>query len=491
MSDRFIDITSENIDSEHLCCIIRTKKPHPGVETKRAWLRDRVGEGHVFRKLDEKACVFIEYAPLESAWVTIVGDNYIYIYCLWVLSENKGKGYGRRLMESCITDAKADSYKYPCIFVHGILGYGDNDKLNSVTPYWGMQYKEDLMKSLNARGYDCHAASVGPLSSAWDRACELYAQLAGTVVDYGAAHSAEHHHERYGRSFVGKALIDTFGKTDKNGNIIKINLFGHSFGGATTRLFTYILANGAPEEVAAGGDVSEFFKGGKGDYVNSVISIAAPHNGTVSGNVGIAVYHGEYIAAMIANVAGMAGSNYLDLKLDQFGLTRAPGEGKASFNLCGILNYALSNDNCLYDLTLHGAQELNAKIGAVENVYYFSYACCGTEPSADGRFQNPTDALGSMAGTGWLIGHIAGITVDGVKLEGDWLRNDGAVPVKSALYPEGEKHEFIVDHKGAYERGVWYVYPVVENANHSTLLGSKTESYIDLYMNQIDIVNAK
>lgn len=118
-------------------------------------------------------------------------------------------------------DAKADSYKYPCIFVHGILGYGDNDKLNSVTPYWGMQYKEDLMKSLNARGYDCHAASVGPLSSAWDRACELYAQLAGTVVDYGAAHSAEHHHERYGRSYVGKALIDTFGKTDRDGNIIK------------------------------------------------------------------------------------------------------------------------------------------------------------------------------------------------------------------------------------------------------------------------------
>ena len=196
------------------------------------------------------------------------------------------------------------------------------------------------------------------------------------------SHSAEHHHERYGRSFVGKALIDTFGKTDKNGNIIKINLFGHSFGGATTRLFTYILANGAPEEVAAGDDVSEFFKGGKGDYVNSVISIAAPHNGTVSGNVGIAVYHGEYIAAMIANVAGMAGSNYLDLKLDQFGLTRAPGEGKASFNLCGILNYALSNDNCLYDLTLHGAQELNAKIGAVENVYYFSYACCGTDRCA-------------------------------------------------------------------------------------------------------------
>ncbi len=115
LSDRFIDITSENIDSEHLCCIIRTKKPHPGVETKRAWLRDRLGEGHVFRKLDEKACVFIEYAPLESAWVPIVGDNYIYIYCLWVLSENKGKGYGRRLMESCIADAKAQGKSGVCM----------------------------------------------------------------------------------------------------------------------------------------------------------------------------------------------------------------------------------------------------------------------------------------------------------------------------------------------------------------------------------------
>ncbi len=175
----------------------------------------------------------------------------------------------------------------------------------------------EMMKLLNARGYDCHAASVGPLSSAWDRACELYAPACGNRRRLRSAHSAEHHHERYGRSFVGKALIDTFGKTDKNGNIIKINLFGHSFGGATARLFTYILANGAPEEVAAGGDVSEFFKGGKGDYVNSVISIAAPHNGTVSGDAGIAVYHGEYIAAMIGNIAGMAGSNYLDLKLDQ------------------------------------------------------------------------------------------------------------------------------------------------------------------------------
>lgn len=36
----------------------------------------------------------------------ILGDNYYYIYCLWVLGEHKGHGYGRQLMEYCLNDAK-------------------------------------------------------------------------------------------------------------------------------------------------------------------------------------------------------------------------------------------------------------------------------------------------------------------------------------------------------------------------------------------------
>lgn len=102
----FINLTSENIESEHLCCIIRSKKLHPGVESKRQWLKERLKEGHVFRKLEEKATVFIEYAPLETAWVPITGENYYYIYCLWVTGDSKGKGYGQALMEYCIADAK-------------------------------------------------------------------------------------------------------------------------------------------------------------------------------------------------------------------------------------------------------------------------------------------------------------------------------------------------------------------------------------------------
>ncbi len=111
----FINLSPENIDSEHLCCIIRSKKPHIGIETKRKWLSERLSEGHIFHKLNVKGCVFIEYAPLEKAWVPILGDNYLYIYCLWVQGAPKGHGYGRKLMEYCINDAKAQGKSGICM----------------------------------------------------------------------------------------------------------------------------------------------------------------------------------------------------------------------------------------------------------------------------------------------------------------------------------------------------------------------------------------
>ena len=92
MNTDFTNLTTENLSNEHLCCIIRSKKSHPGIEAKWQWLSDRLNEGHVFRKLNAKATVFIEYAPLETAWVPIIGDNYYYLYCLWVLGSPRGNG---------------------------------------------------------------------------------------------------------------------------------------------------------------------------------------------------------------------------------------------------------------------------------------------------------------------------------------------------------------------------------------------------------------
>ena len=115
MNAAFIDLTPETLADQHLCCIIRSKKPHPGVEAKRRWLAERLPEGHVFRKLDVKEKVFIEYAPLETAWVPVEGDNYLYLYCLWVAGSYKGRGYGRTLLESCLADARAQGRSGVCM----------------------------------------------------------------------------------------------------------------------------------------------------------------------------------------------------------------------------------------------------------------------------------------------------------------------------------------------------------------------------------------
>ena len=86
---------------------------------------------------------------------------------------------------------------YPTVFVHGLLGWGARDALYRAVPYWGLA-AGDVLGYLNACGYDGRAASVGIISSAWDRACELYAQLVGARTDYGVKHAQDFGHERYG-----------------------------------------------------------------------------------------------------------------------------------------------------------------------------------------------------------------------------------------------------------------------------------------------------
>ncbi len=106
MDHSYINLTLDNLDEEHICCAISDKKHQTGVELKKEWLRKRIPEGHVFRKLRARGKVFIEYAPLESAWIPIEGKAYLYIYCLWVAGSYKKEGYGRELLQFAILEAK-------------------------------------------------------------------------------------------------------------------------------------------------------------------------------------------------------------------------------------------------------------------------------------------------------------------------------------------------------------------------------------------------
>ena len=132
---------------------------------------------------------------------------------------------------------------YDFVFVHGLSGWGHYDSRNRFFPYWGMK-NGSLMEQLQKQGFKVYDASVAPQGSAWDRTCELYAQLTGTVTDYGLEHSARCGHPRFGRDFSKEPLISTWNSQNK------INLLGHSFGGVTVRLLAHLMAQGSEAERA-------------------------------------------------------------------------------------------------------------------------------------------------------------------------------------------------------------------------------------------------
>lgn len=104
--NEYINLTIENIDKEHICCAIGDPKHQNGVESKKEWIKNKLKDGHVFRKLNARGKIFIEYEPIETAWAPVNGKNYEYIYCLWVAGSFKGKGIAKELLEYAINDSK-------------------------------------------------------------------------------------------------------------------------------------------------------------------------------------------------------------------------------------------------------------------------------------------------------------------------------------------------------------------------------------------------
>ena len=339
---------------------------------------------------------------------------------------------------------KADwrtNYRY--VYVHGLSGWGSYDAQYKLMPYWGM-FGGNLLNYLNSQGYDCYAASVSPQGSAWDRACELYAQLTGTVTDYGEAHSEKCSHARYGTDYTGRALIPSWSAEDK------INILGHSFGGATVRTLVSLMAQGDAEEMKKTGkdDISPLFTGGKGDWFYSVISLAAPHNGTTAYNTDSEPKEEEKTVSRKIEDLFSA--------LVSVG-TKTKEDGRASF------------DYASYDMYIDNALELNKKLALPESVYYFSIACSSTKQNSDGTYSPVNERTEILfRSSAEEIGHYTGTTAGGFVIDESWQENDGLVNTCSALYPMYQPHtEF---DKGNIQKGIWNVMPVYYG-DHMSLQG--------------------
>ena len=377
----------------------------------------------------------------------------------------------------------------PVVFVHGLFGWGQRDKIFSIMPYWGMT-TGSLPDYLATQGYETYAASVGPLSSAWDRACELYAQLVGARTDYGVKHAQDFGHERYGIDYE-TPLFEGWGTQRA------VNLVGHSFGGATTRLFLEILTNGCPEEVAAakaaGVAPSPFFLGGKGSWVHSLTAIAAPHNGTtfIEANSDFTKLAAD-LATGAAKALGLSSlKGVYDFQLDQFGIRKDDNETFAQA-LDRVLrsDFLSHNDNAFLDLTIDKSLEINKGIEIQPNVYYFSYA--GDQTSADPLTGNHYPTVSAIPSNGMSALMMPGsinmgkyydkYTAGGFYIDQSWRPNDGMVNTVSAFYPihsDGtcltrDGRQGWTNYDGYsnihFKPGIWYVMPV-QSFDHIQFVG--------------------
>ena len=105
--EKFIDLNKNNIVKEHICCAFSDKKCFKSYQSKKKWLEKEFENDYVFRRIDARAKVFIEYGPAEKAWIPITAPNYLNVNCLWVSGRYKKNGYGKTLLQTATEEAKS------------------------------------------------------------------------------------------------------------------------------------------------------------------------------------------------------------------------------------------------------------------------------------------------------------------------------------------------------------------------------------------------
>ena len=349
------------------------------------------------------------------------------------------------------------------IFVHGLSGWGSYDRIYKRVPYWGM-WGGDLLTFLRTNGFDAYAASVAPAGSAWDRACELYAQLAGKVTDYGVKHSTENRHDRFGRDFSGCPLVPDLSPESH------LVLLGHSFGGTTARLFLELMAHGDADEKnsTSPDELSGLFTGGQESCISALVALTSPINGVLG-----------------VDFPGYAGSD-----------TESSGAAAGTDVLSGMMSLGskakkdgrLDTDYADYDMQIDSALKLNERISTLPSVYYFSVPCSCTVRMDDGTYapdRSKTDPM--FVVRAYQLGRFSGKDWGGFKTDETWRANDGRVNTVTARAPLGEPQKDL--DRNDIRPGIWNVFPVYQG-DHTSLQGGmmRKNDVRDFYLDLLDII---
>lgn len=107
MKEEIVTLTEENMHEYRAFCGLSGRYLE-GYDKKIEWLKARWREGLRYKlyHVNGRKAGFIEYIPGEYAWRGVDAKGYLFIHCFWVIGRNKGHGYGRKLLEACLEDAK-------------------------------------------------------------------------------------------------------------------------------------------------------------------------------------------------------------------------------------------------------------------------------------------------------------------------------------------------------------------------------------------------
>lgn len=365
------------------------------------------------------------------------------------------------------TEYKNTLNTYPVILVHGFRGWGRDEALGF--KYWGGF--RDLETELKNKGYKIYTASIGPISSNWDRACELYAYIKGGQVDYGEKHSKEHGHNRFGRIYPG--IYKDWGERDNNGKIKKVHLIGHSMGGQTIRVLDQLLAKGSKSERSYSHYSMSSLFSGKKHWICSVSTISAPHDGTTLADSNYLLAYAKELTAYLGTLSGNMLNHLLDFKLEHWGLKRESGESAVKY-IHRVLESPLWENNrdiAAYDLTTEGAKELNKWVHTQADVYYFAYSTKATRNNYltgnvvfDSRM-NPFFLLFSNK----MIYYRRNDPIK-VIIGKNWAHNDGIVNVIIQNGPKEGSNDKIVKFNGQSKKGIWHDMPMLNNMDHGDII---------------------
>ncbi len=394
---------------------------------------------------------------------------------------------------------------HPIVLVHGFLGFGPSEMQGTGFKYWGGFNDVQGYLKTNNGSHQVHAAAVGPVSSNWDRAVELFYQIKGGCADYGAARTARF--AAYGKiqKPAGKCWA-----TDPNDNpnnyplalypqwdaAHPIHLVSHSQGGQTIRTMIQLLENGSPYGNEGNGAL---YTGGKIGWVKSATTISTPHNGTTLRDVIIDfVPKVSELAGKAVEVAGLGGSGgqLYNFKLEQYGLAQGPSENFQDFinRTKGAAFWKLENhDSAQWDLGPDGAKELNSWVKTSPNVYYYSIAnhateqgsfCCNDTDRVIAPFQSSAyqyarnDMIFFLKNTAgeWVVpsilqegmGSYTQTDPSRVLIDSNWFVNDGVVNYISMKSPKSQP---VRTYNGTSVKGYWNHLGYYNNYDHFDVIG--------------------